>query len=62
MTVSLLPQEGQSRSLAKPRSSRKVSFWQLKLIPAFGLKIGHEFEEQRLGGFHQIRPTSLKLK
>src|SRR3984957_432525 len=35
---------------------------QFKLIPAFGLKIVHEFEEQHLGGFHQIRPASLKLK
>jgi hypothetical protein len=35
---------------------------QFKLIPAFGLKIVHEFEEQRLGGFHEIRPASLKLK
>jgi hypothetical protein len=25
---------------------------QFKLIPAFGLKIVHEFEEQHLGGFH----------
>jgi hypothetical protein len=35
---------------------------QFKLIPAFGLKIVHEFEEQRFGDFHQIRPASLKLK
>ncbi len=35
---------------------------QFKLIPAFGLKIVHEFEEQRFGGFHQIKLASLKLK
>jgi hypothetical protein len=35
---------------------------QFKLIPACGLKIVHEFEEQRFGDFHQIRPASLKLK
>jgi hypothetical protein len=27
-----------------------------------GLKIVHDFKEQRLGGFHEIRPASLKLK
>jgi hypothetical protein len=33
---------------------------QFKLTPAFGLKIVHEFEKQRFGGFHQIRPPALK--
>ena len=35
---------------------------QFKLIPALGLKIVHEFEEQRLGRFDYNRPASLKLK
>jgi hypothetical protein len=33
---------------------------QFKLIPAFWLKIVHEFGEQRLACFHQIIPASLK--
>jgi hypothetical protein len=57
----LLPQEGQARSLARATSSRKESFG-IQTHSSVRLKIVHEFGEQRLDGFHQIIPASLKPK
>jgi hypothetical protein len=50
------------RAAKKLGQGKKLSQRELRqfgLIPAFGLKIVHEFEEQAPGGFHQIRPASL---
>jgi hypothetical protein len=61
MTVSLLPDEGSAKKLGQDQklSQRKVR--QFKLIPAFRPKIVHEFEEQRLSGFHLVFIRSYSL-
>jgi hypothetical protein len=62
MTVSLLPDEGPAKKLGQDQKLSQRKLRQFTLIPAFRPKIVHEFEEQRLSGFHQIILASLKLK
>jgi hypothetical protein len=63
MTVSLLPKEGRAAKELGQRqklSQRELRQFQThSSIPTENL---HKFGEQRLGGFHQITPASLKLK
>jgi len=51
-----------AKALGQRQKLSQRELRQFKFIPAFGLKIVHEFAEQRLGGFYQIRPASLKPK
>jgi hypothetical protein len=51
-----------AKKLGQAQKLSQRELRQFKLIPAFGPEIEREFEEQRLGGFHQIKPASFKLK